>query len=58
MTNYAGSLQMLIWVEAENQEDADKKINLMLDNWDKATPEATTWDSVDYRLEIERECVS
>ena len=57
MTNYTGYLNMLVWVEAENLEDADKKINEMLDSWDKATPEATTWDSVDFSLEEEREAV-
>ena len=56
MTNYTGFLNMLVWVEAENKQEADKKINEMLDSWDKATPQATTWDSVDFRLEIEKEC--
>lgn len=55
MTNYTGYLNMLVWVEAENLEEANKKINTMLDKWDTATPTETTWDSVDFRLEEERE---
>jgi hypothetical protein len=46
---------MLVWVEAKNPQEADKKINKMIDQWDTATPEETTWDSVDYRLEEEKE---
>lgn len=55
MTNYTGYLNMLIWVEAENLEDANEKINTMLDKWNTATPRETTWDSVDFRLEEEKE---
>ena len=55
MTNYTGFLNMLVWVEAENLEEANEKINKMLDKWNTATPEETTWDSVEFRLEEERE---
>ena len=55
MTNYTGYLNMLVWVEAKDLEEANKKINKMLDQWDTATPKETTWDSVDFRLEIEKE---
>ena len=58
MTNYTGFLNMLVWVEAENLEEANKKIDTMLDNWNKATPPETTWDSAKWRLEIEKECVN
>jgi hypothetical protein len=47
---------MLVWVEAENLEEANEKINTMLDKWDTPTPEGTTWDSVNFRLEEEKEC--
>jgi len=56
MTNYTGFLNMLVWVEAENLEEANEKINTMLDKWDTPTPEGTTWDSVNFRLEEEKEC--
>ena len=55
MTNYTGYLNMLVWVKAESLEEANKKINTMLDKWNTATPEETIWDSVDWNLEEEKE---
>ena len=55
MTKYTGFLNMLVWVEANNLEQANEKIDKMLDSWSKATPEETTWDSVNWRLEEEKE---
>jgi hypothetical protein len=57
MTNYTGFLNMLVWVEAENLEEANQKINTMLDKWNTATPEETTWDSADWNLEEEKEAI-
>lgn len=55
MTKYVGTMDMKFWLEADSQEDADNKLNTMLDQWDKATPEEITWDFWDRTMEQERE---
>jgi hypothetical protein len=55
MTNYLGTMYMNFWLEAESQEDADKKLNAMLDHWDKATPAEITWDFWDRTIQEDRE---
>jgi hypothetical protein len=56
MTKYLGTMYMNFWLEAESIEDADKKLDALLDNWDKATPAEITWDNWDRRIEEEKEC--
>lgn len=51
MTKYSGTMYMNYWLEAESQEDADKKLNAMLDSWDKATPAEINWDDWDRTME-------
>ena len=43
------------WIEADNIKEADRKLNKMLDQWDKATPEEITWDNWDRLIEKEKE---
>ncbi len=46
---------MNFWLEAESIEDADKKLDAMLDAWDKATPAEITWDSWDRTIQEDKE---
>jgi hypothetical protein len=55
MTSYIGTMYMNFWLEAESEEDADKKLNAMLDHWDKATPAEITWDSWDRTIQEDKE---
>jgi hypothetical protein len=48
-------MYMNFWLEAESQEDADKKLDAMLDHWDKATPAEITWDSWDRTIQEDKE---
>jgi hypothetical protein len=57
MTKYLGEMTMSYWLEADSIEDADKKLDAMLDAWDKATPAQITWDSWDRTIEEEREAI-
>jgi hypothetical protein len=50
-------MDMMFWLEAESIEDADKKLDAMLDAWDKATPAEITWDNWDRTIEEEREAI-
>jgi hypothetical protein len=54
MTKYLGKMEMLFWLEADSIEDADKKLDAMLDAWDKATPAEITWDNWDRTIEEEK----
>jgi hypothetical protein len=55
MTKYLGTMYMNFWLEAESQEDADKKLDAMLDAWDKSTPAEITWDSWDRTIQEDKE---
>jgi hypothetical protein len=55
MTKYLGTGYMNFWLEAESIEDADKKLDAMLDAWDKATPEEITWDTWDRTIQEDKE---
>ena len=55
MTKYSGTMYMNYWLEAESQEDADKKLDALLDSWDKATPAEITWDSWDRTIHEDTE---
>jgi hypothetical protein len=55
MTQYLGRMYMMYWLEADSIEDADKKLDAMLDHWDKATPAEITWDGWDRTIEEDRE---
>ena len=57
MTKYLGKMEMMFWLEAESIEDADKKLDAMLDAWDKATPAEITWDNWDRTIEEEKEAI-
>jgi hypothetical protein len=57
MTKYLGTGYMNFWLEADSIEDADKKLDAMLDSWDKATPAEITWDNWDRTIEEEREAI-
>jgi hypothetical protein len=54
MAKYLGTMEMSYWLEAESIEDADKKLDAMLDAWDKATPAEITWDNWDRTIEEEK----
>jgi hypothetical protein len=55
MANFLGRITLDYWIEARNIKDAGTKLNKMLDQWDKATPEEITWDYWDKLIEEERE---
>jgi hypothetical protein len=55
MANFLGRMTLDYWIEADNIKEADRKLNKMLDQWDKATPEEITWDNWDRLIEEERE---
>jgi hypothetical protein len=55
MTKYLGTGYMNFWLEAESIEDANKKLDAMLDAWDKATPAEITWDSWDRTIQEDKE---
>jgi hypothetical protein len=57
MAKYLGTMEMSYWLEAESIEDADKKLDAMLDAWDKATPAEITWDNWDRTIEEEKEAI-
>jgi hypothetical protein len=57
MAKYLGTMEMTYWLEAESIEDADKKLDALLDNWDKATPAEITWDNWDRTIEEEKEAI-
>jgi hypothetical protein len=54
MTKYLGTGYMNFWLEAESIEDADKKLDAILDAWDKATPAEITWDTWDRTIQEDR----
>jgi hypothetical protein len=57
MTKYLGRMDMMFWLEAKDQLEADLKLNAMLDLWDNATPKEITWDNWDRTIEEEREAI-
>ena len=57
MAKYLGEMTVSYWLEAESIEDADKKLDAMLDSWDKATPAEITWDNWDRTIEEEKEAI-
>jgi hypothetical protein len=55
MAQYIGVMYMNFWLEADNTEDADKKLDALLDKWDKETPAEITWDGWDRTIQEDRE---